>query len=559
MAKQQYIIGLLGLFAAYFIPSKGTGWWTKEILIVLLALDAACIFILYTIYFILERDIRRSTYSRRQAIGNAIDSNKEDFETGQKRSPSSEDEDWENIQGEGATLVKHGRPVKSNYNGFIGFFHPFANAGGGGERVLWAAIKAIQVQYPQAVCVVYTGDHSSAATTIERVKSRFDIDLHTPKLVFLYLEKRRWVVANSWPRFTLLLQGLGSIVVTHEALSLLTPDIFIDTMGYSFGTWYCKFLLPEVAIGSYVHYPFIGTHMVDSLTAASGQGVNAGAGKGPRGLAKKLYWHALLKLYTWTGTSIDVVMTNSSWTQTHMQRIWGPGRRRAHKPTATVVYPPVSVEEILNKIPLEGPNVLPRERILLCIAQFRPEKNHELLIQSFAHMVQAKAKGTEGARLVLLGSVRDDEDQTLVYKLRLLAKELKVDDQVDFRINSTWSDILDFLEKSWVGVNGMWCEHFGIGVVEYQAAGLICVVNDSGGPKEDIVVHCDGGPTGYHASTAQEYAAHFTTALTMTPSATLAMRKRNRVSSKRFTTDIFASRWIQQVESLIGIARHSSK
>jgi alpha-1,2-mannosyltransferase len=47
-----------------------------------------------------------------------------------------------------------------------------------------------------------------------------------------------------------------------------------------------------------------------------------------------------------------------------------------------------------------------------------------------------------------------------------------------------------------VGVNGMWNEHFGIGVVEYQAAGLISVVNDSGGPKLDIVVEVDGKPTG---------------------------------------------------------------
>jgi alpha-1,2-mannosyltransferase len=42
----------------------------------------------------------------------------------------------------------------------------------------------------------------------------------------------------------------------------------------------------------------------------------------------------------------------------------------------------------------------------------------------------------------------------------------------------------------------MWNEHFGIGVVEYQAAGLISVVNNSGGPKIDIVVDIDGKPTG---------------------------------------------------------------
>ena len=26
----------------------------------------------------------------------------------------------------------------------VGFFHPFCNSGGGGERVLWSAIKAVQ-------------------------------------------------------------------------------------------------------------------------------------------------------------------------------------------------------------------------------------------------------------------------------------------------------------------------------------------------------------------------------------------------------------------------------
>ena len=35
----------------------------------------------------------------------------------------------------------------------------FSNAGGGGERVLWAAIRATQKRWPSAKCVVYTGDH----------------------------------------------------------------------------------------------------------------------------------------------------------------------------------------------------------------------------------------------------------------------------------------------------------------------------------------------------------------------------------------------------------------
>ena len=27
----------------------------------------------------------------------------------------------------------------------VGFFHPYCNAGGGGERVLWCAVRAVQV------------------------------------------------------------------------------------------------------------------------------------------------------------------------------------------------------------------------------------------------------------------------------------------------------------------------------------------------------------------------------------------------------------------------------
>lgn len=47
----------------------------------------------------------------------------------------------------------------------------YSNAGGGGERVLWAAIRATQKRWPKAKCVVYTGDHDVDKTAIlARVK-----------------------------------------------------------------------------------------------------------------------------------------------------------------------------------------------------------------------------------------------------------------------------------------------------------------------------------------------------------------------------------------------------
>lgn len=44
----------------------------------------------------------------------------------------------------------------------------YSNAGGGGERVLWAAIRATQDRWPKAKCVVYTGDHDVTKETILR-------------------------------------------------------------------------------------------------------------------------------------------------------------------------------------------------------------------------------------------------------------------------------------------------------------------------------------------------------------------------------------------------------
>ena len=43
----------------------------------------------------------------------------------------------------------------------VGFFHPYCDAGGGGERVLWCAVRALQRQQPGAFCIVFTGDDAA--------------------------------------------------------------------------------------------------------------------------------------------------------------------------------------------------------------------------------------------------------------------------------------------------------------------------------------------------------------------------------------------------------------
>ncbi|KAF6816809.1 alpha-mannosyltransferase alg11 [Colletotrichum sojae] len=444
----------------------------------------------------------------------------------------------------------------ANWTGVVGFFHPFCNAGGGGERVLWAAIKTTQERYPNALCVVYTGDHEvNKQAMLARVKTRFNIDLHPPTVNFLYLSTRHLVLASTWPHFTLLGQSLGSLVLAWDAFQLLVPDIFIDTMGYAFALGLSKFLFRRIPTCAYVHYPTISTDMLESLdpkSATGTQGVNAGKGVGLRGKAKKTYWRLFAALYSRVGSTVDVVMTNSTWTQGHVQRLWGSYRQaRSRTNPIAVNYPPCAVEELEEAVEVSEASEKKREKALLYIAQFRPEKNHQLIIQSFAEFLKTNTEAAKESKLVLVGSVRDDHDSKRVYTLRLLVNELNIKDRVEFHLDASWPEILDWLRRASVGVNGMWNEHFGIGVVEYQAAGLISVVHDSGGPKLDIVVEVDGQPTGFHATNAREFAEGYEKALSIKD--TLPIRLRARRSAKRFTEEEFDKKWIAEMEKLVAL------
>lgn len=358
-----------------------------------------------------------------------------------------------------------------------------------------------------------------------------------------------------------------------DAFSLLVPDIFVDTMGYAFALGLSKLLFPDVPTAAYVHYPTISTDMLASLDPKStvgNQGVNAGKGVGWKGALKRRYWKWFASVYSRMGASVDVVMTNSTWTQDHIQSLWGPRRQQKNRQhQIAVVYPPCAVSDIEEAVELSKESEEKREKCIVYIAQFRPEKNHQLILSSFAEFIRSDSPASRDAKLVLLGSVRDDSDSRRVYQLRLLVNELHIKDRVVFKLNVAWSEILEWLGKAYIGVNGMWNEHFGIGVVEYQAAGLISVVHDSGGPKLDIVTDVDGQPTGepasppdvrrfvltinsrigFHATTTTEYAEGFEKAFSLPDP--LAVRLRARHSAQRFTDEEFAKRWLAELRKLV--------
>lgn len=427
-----------------------------------------------------------------------------------------------------------------------GFFHPYANSGGGGERVLWAAVRDTLQAQKHNVCAIYVGQETgvSPSSILAGVERRFGIEVDVDRIVFIFLSSRYLVDPSFWPRFTLLGQAIGSALLTYEALSHLVPDVWVDTMGYSFGYPVVDWLA-SIPICAYVHFPFVSSDMLASLKTGS---------------LKWIYWRIMMVLYAWTGSYAAVVAANSSWTQSHIQRLWWWSHS---KERIKVVYPPCATQEFGDVVDINSTKE--RTKAAVYLAQFRPEKRHELLLDEFAKLVKKHKK--EKLHLILIGSVRTEVDKSRVYNLRLQARELDLnDDRITFVLDAPWENVKQMLASSSVGVNAMWNEHFGMGVVEYMAAGLIPVVHSSAGPKLDIVKDDEGAPGFFFTDKSDpDYdlrkskgtltdtntlSQALEKAFELSPQETLNLRQRAYKASQRFSDERFSQAWTRRVDIL---------
>jgi alpha-1,2-mannosyltransferase len=133
--------------------------------------------------------LRKKTAGRKAQILELVESEEAEYTANAENRRDSDD--WENVESYATGTANNGEKADREWDGIVGFFHPFwypfmicediqklnlsltyaSNAGGGGERVLWAAIRATQKRWPNAKCVVYTGDHDvDKAAILGRVK-----------------------------------------------------------------------------------------------------------------------------------------------------------------------------------------------------------------------------------------------------------------------------------------------------------------------------------------------------------------------------------------------------
>ena len=86
---------------------------------------------------------------------------------------------------------------------------------------------------------------------------------------------------------------------------------------------------------------------------------------------KQVYYKVLISLYSYMGSHIDLVYTNSTWTNNHISEIWKLAKK------IEILYPPCNISENLK---FDAKN---RQNKMISFAQFRPEKKHESQIEIF--------------------------------------------------------------------------------------------------------------------------------------------------------------------------------
>ena len=394
--------------------------------------------------------------------------------------------------------------------------------------------------------VVFTGDVVSDAEIIQNARDKFGVSLsESSRIRFVRLSWRE-LCLKPRGRFTMLLQFLGGGLLTLEALFKFPVDVFIDSTGVPLSYPTCFALLPpsgasilafvssSVPIVSYTHYPTISSDMLDMVFSRRPSYNNAADVSSSllKTRTKYVYYRAFALLYRFCGLFPTLVMCNSTWTRDHLERVFCSSGK------LVVVFPPCGNMEELFAVADEASKKKKTEttapgkkRRIVSVGQFRPEKDHRLQLRGIPR----------GFMLTMIGGVRNEVDEQYVSELAKYAKnELGLSEGRDFefRRNVSKKELLSALVAADVvaGVHTMWNEHFGIGIVEMMACGVVVVAHDSGGPKSDIV---DVGSTGYLCGTADEYRAAFKKISEMNPQEIDAVKTRAREGVARFDDDVF--------------------
>lgn len=386
----------------------------------------------------------------------------------------------------------------------VAFYHPRCTGGGGGERVLWKMVQVLSEYAAGAGAgagagaddtddgdddddggpkknkngssgvieqvVIYTKDaptETYARDVYRHVRERFALELpeQTLNLRFVHLDEYADYLVPS-KRFSLLAEGWNTMRLAFLALQLTlrsdglltVPHVWIDTTGAAF-TYLPARVLFGCCVLAYVHYPTISTDMLRRVWQTrrrSGDAYDTSSTSTILSLVKCVYYVFFAILYGAVGSLSSLVLTNSTWTYNHIRSLW---KYAAWRDRIRIVYPPCRLLESSDNKDEDSKETIakPREPAIVSIGQFRPEKDHALQLEAMARLLKQHPewKHKKGCKLVLIGSCRSGEadDQARLEKLRTMAKQLGIEEYVEFVVNQPFAVVQEWLLGGSVGIH----------------------------------------------------------------------------------------------------------
>ncbi|CAD6188535.1 unnamed protein product [Caenorhabditis auriculariae] len=401
-------------------------------------------------------------------------------------------------------------------NGIIAFFHPYCNAGGGGER-------------------------ASKEQILLKAHQRFGIDLDPARIHFIKLRLRRIVEADLYPRLTMLGQAIGGGILALEALFKLNPEAVIDSMGYPLSLPVFK-LFGGAKVATYVHYPTISCDMIELVETRRFSFNNSQLIVDSTMLTYiKVLYYRIFRLFAigWLAEQ-----PTASWSM-------GAGPSITSRRFGDVATS-ISCFRLAMSASFSPWNRSPRN----CSLQAKFYEFWRLAKFARRKIIDSSIE----VRLCIAGGCRDRDDEKRVGELKKYAEQLDVTSRLDWKLNVPYDELVEEMSKSMISLHTMHNEHFGISVVEGLAAGMITLANDSGGPQMDIVKDLDGHSTGYLAKTKEEYCHAIAKIIREPRQIRDEIRKSARKSSDRFSEERFEKEWLRVMKGFLNqeSSSHSS-
>lgn len=379
----------------------------------------------------------------------------------------------------------------------IGIYNPWWNYRGGGEKRSLGLAEDLSRDFDVVVLSEKSWDWSVLATYFLIDKSR---------LTFSTQPGESFVA--SIHRWNPLLAKALSHLIKQIWIRSLSLDLFITFSG--------KFpspMRPSIYMCMFPHATLEGPQSVPDLVRKE-----------------------VLKFRCNPAETYDCITANSQYTARWVKHRWNAKAR--------IVY---SACELVEPAPESS-----KERIILNVGRFDPEKRQDALIETFQKMADIHEQGWS---LHFVGATRlDSPDDPYLATLREAARGLPI----FFHVNVSRSALVSLYDRASIYWHAMGFgldpdaypeqqEHFGMSTVEATSAGIPCVVIRSGGQTETIIE----GVNGCLWSTLDELMEK-TRGLTANPALRTLLREGALSMRDRFTKAKYLKAVREIVDELVG-------